>query len=41
MARLLTDQLLYLTGRCEDSLHRTPIEVAAIRVGSFEGSEYR
>jgi len=36
--RLRADQLLHLAGRCEASLHRTRIEVAAIRGGSSESS---
>ena len=32
------DQLLYQAGRCEASLHRTRIELAAIRAGSSETS---
>jgi hypothetical protein len=34
--RLGVDQLLYQAGRCEASLHRTRIELAAIRTGSWE-----
>ena len=36
--RLRVDQLLHLAGRCEASLHRTRIEVAAIRAGNSESS---
>ena len=36
--RLRADQLLHLAGRCEASLHRTRIEVAAIKAGSLENS---
>ena len=34
--QLRVDQLLYQAGRCEASLHRTRIELAAIRTGSSE-----
>ncbi len=34
--QLRVDQLLHLAGRCEASLHRTRIELAAIRAGSLE-----
>jgi hypothetical protein len=36
--RLHIDQLLYQAGRCEASLHRTRLELAAIRTGSSETS---
>ncbi len=36
--QLRIDQLLHLAGRCEASLHRTRIELAAIRAGSLEDS---
>jgi len=36
--QLRADQLLHLAGRCEASLHRTRIELAAIRAGSSENS---
>ena len=35
---LRADQLLHLAGRCEASLHRTRIEVAAIKAGGSENS---
>ncbi len=36
--QLSVDQLLFQAGRCEASLHRTRIELAAIRIGSSETS---
>jgi hypothetical protein len=36
--QLRVEQLLHLAGRCEASLHRTLIELAAIRAGSLENS---
>ena len=36
--QLRADQMLHLAGRCEASLHRTRIELAAIRAGSSEQS---
>ena len=36
--QLRADQLLFQAGRCEASLHRTRIELAAIRTGSSETS---
>ena len=36
--QLRVDQLLYQGGRCEASLHRTRIELAAIRAGGSETS---
>ena len=36
--QLSVDQLLFQAGRCEASLHRTRIELSAIRIGSSETS---
>ena len=36
--QLDVDQLLFQAGRCEASLHRTRIDLAAIRIGSSEAS---